>query len=254
LIMAIFDTLGVIYDRFNQKANYDLYKNFIVESFKNYAVVADGYQPRAVDLGCGTGEMSLMLAREGFDVIGVDGSAQMLLQAMNKAYDNPELSLFFVKQDFRSLTMDAKANLIISCYDSLNYLLSENDLEKTFKAVYAHLCEGGVFIFDLNNLHRFQSYYGDNVFVFKQSNAVLIWENHYNSDLNTLSFEIESFVKQDKLYKRQRESHKQRYFSGETVIALLEKTGFRLKSVCDDKSVFLTEDTPVRDFYIAFKN
>jgi predicted TPR repeat methyltransferase len=251
--MAIFDTLGGIYDRFNQKADYGLYKDFIVKSFREFAVVEKDYQPRAVDLGCGTGEMSLLLAKEGFDLIGVDGSEQMLLQAMNKAYENPELSLFFVKQDFRKLRMDAKANLFVSCYDCLNYLDSTEELSKVFEAVYSHLALGGLLIFDLNNLFRFESYYGDNVFVYKQNNAVLLWENHYNRNTETLHFEIESFIKQEKLYKRQSEVHKQRYFSRDTVSKLLEKIGFEILSISDDKTVFKSSEKAVRDFYVCKK-
>ena len=149
--------------------------------------------------------------------------------------------------------MDAKANLFFSCYDCLNYLDNEDDLFKTFEAVYSHLSNGGLFIFDLNNLNRFENYYGDNVFVFKQNNAVLLWENHYNPQTQSLRFEIECFVKQDKLYKRQAENHKQKYFSKEAVSQMLSKLGFEIAALTDDPFVFNSKNEPVRDFYVALK-
>ena len=227
--MNDFSALGPIYDHFNENAHYDDYAQWICQQFKKRSHHKKSYQPRVVDIGCGTGEMSLRLASRGFDVIGVDLSATMLNIAMDKAIPHPNLNLMYVRQDMQKLSMDAKANLIISCYDTLNYLPDEESLFQTVQRISDHLCSGGVFIFDMNTLWRCETYYGNNTFVFKHNGEVLVWENQFDAQSGLLKFDVEVFTKQlpGLLYKRSREKLQQRYFSPKTVMLALKYAGFR---------------------------
>ena len=251
--MNTFSALSEIYDSFNERADYQSYLSFIQKKFNQYCSVAPGYQPRAVDLGCGTGEMSVALALQGFDVIGVDQSCEMLSQAMDKLNDHPELALFFIRQDMRRLQMDAKANLFISCYDCLNYLNNENELALTLDRISSHLVDGGLLIFDVNTLYRFETYYGDHTFVYKKSDSVLVWENHYNKENRQCFFDIEIFQKEGGLYRRSREKHKQSYFSEAVIDAALEKAGFRINETISDRQLWGREGPELKRVYVAQK-
>ena len=254
--MNDFSALGPIYDRFNQGAHYDDYAQWINQQFKNRCQLKRSYQPRMVDVGCGTGEMSLRFASRGYDVIGVDLSPTMLNIAMDKAIPHPNLSLMYVRQDMQNLSMDAKANLIISCYDTLNYLPDEKSLFRTIRRISDHLCSGGVFILDVNTLWRFESHYGNNTFVFKRNGEVLIWENHYDPQEKVLEFHVDVFAKTPPglMYKRSREDLVQRYFSPETVMLALKRAGF-YNLVQTGENAFLYPKIPIehRHIFIAQK-
>lgn len=251
--MNSFSALSEVYDSFNENADYQVYVNFILDRFSRHCNVSPDYQPRAVDLGCGTGEMSLSLAIHGFDVIGVDHSYEMLGQAMDKLADYPELALFFIRQDMRRLQMDAKANLFISCYDCLNYLDSEEELRATFEGVSESMVSGGLFIFDVNSLYRFERFYGNNTFVFKKTNQVLVWENHYNKEKQVSHFDIEIFQKEKSLYRRSREKLKQSYFSPETILRSLESCGFEKTEEISDCELWNREGEALRTVYVCKK-
>lgn len=248
-----FSVISDFYDSFNGGARYDDYLDFIKERFNALSLHDPDYQPRVVDLACGTGEMTLKLAEAGFDAVGVDRSPQMLSKAMEKAYSHPQLSLFFVKQDMTRLSMDAKANLFVCLYDSLNYLEDEEALQLVFKKVSDHLTQGGIFIFDVNTMERFTDIYADNAFVFKRPDGVLIWECRYNKSSGICLFDVEHFSKTGDLYSRSHEILKQRFFSPQTVEKLLEESGFSIDSVVDDCMILGQEQPPKRHIYCAVK-
>ncbi|MBQ9543734.1 MAG: class I SAM-dependent methyltransferase [Clostridia bacterium] len=251
--MNDFSALGVIYDSFNENACYDDYCRFILERFFSLSTHPGDYQPRAVDLCCGTGEMSLRLAKKGLDVVGVDRSEEMLQSAFQKAFSNPLLALFFVKQDMRKLKMDAKANLFVCCYDSLNYLSSTDELERVFYGVAEHLADGGVFIFDLNTLTRFTDYYDGRQFVFRKENGVLIWECRFDKEKLTCDFDVEVFSKCGELYKRSGERLRQRFFSDEDVKNALEKSSLKPVSRHAENEVFPGKEGCMRSVWVAVK-
>ncbi len=248
-----FSALGGIYDSFNEAADYEAYLAFIQSQFNALSRHDPQYQPRAVDLGCGTGEMALRLAERGFDVIGVDRSFEMLSEAMEKKANRPELSLFFIRQDMRRLQMDAKANLFICCYDCLNYLDNEAELQDTLEAVAAHTVSGGVLIFDVNTLYRFREYYGNRVFCFKKQESVLIWENRFDDKNSVCYFDIEVFRREGELYRRSREKHKQTWFSDTAIREALNKSGFRLIRTATDNDLWNSKGEPAKSIYVAQK-
>ncbi len=251
--MNTFSCLSEVYDCFNDGAGYEIYLEYILSEFQKHAKVPDEYQPRAVDLGCGTGEMSLALASRGFDVIGVDYSSEMLTKAMTKSSEHPELALFFVRQDMRRLHMDAKANLFISCFDCLNYLDNQEDLEATITGISNHCAPGGLLVFDVNTKYRFESYYGNNTFVFKKKDRVLLWENRYNKDKCQSYFDIEIFQREGTLYRRSREKHKQTWFSRQVIEEALNEAGFTLADRCTDRELWGRKEEALKTIYVAKK-
>lgn len=251
--MNDFNAISAIYDSFNEDARYDEYCSFIIKSFSEYSRHPAGYQPRAVDLCCGTGEMALRLAREGFDVVGVDRSDQMLQSASQKAFSEPELALFFVRQDMRRLKMDAKANLFVCCYDSLNYLSSAEELDRVFRAVSEHLSDTGVFIFDLNSHKRFSDYYADKQFVFRRENGVLIWESRFDNEKQICEFDVDIFAKNGSQYIRSGEKLKQKYFSDEEVFKALENNSLKAVSRIDESEIFPGKEKEMRSVWITLR-
>ena len=251
--MNQFNAISAIYDSFNENARYDDYCRFITGCFSALSRHPEDYQPRAVDLCCGTGELSLRLAREGLDVVGVDRSDQMLQLAFQKSFSEPELALFFVRQDMRRLKMDAKANLFVCCYDSLNYLADQDELERVFRGVSEHLADGGVFVFDLNTLKRFRDYYADKQFVFRRENEILIWESRFDPEKLICDFDVEVFTKNGDLYRRSGERLRQRFFSDGDAENALRKSSLRLVSRHEESEVFPGKDDGMRTVWVAVK-
>ena len=107
-----------------------------------------------LDLGCGTGTLTELLAREGYDMIGVDSAEEMLRIAMEKR-ERSGLDILYLLQDMRELELYGTVGAVVSVCDSLNYLLEEEDIRQTFARVNNYLYPRGIFVFDFNTVYKY---------------------------------------------------------------------------------------------------
>ena len=202
-----------------------------------------------VDLACGTGSLSLELAKFGYDVIGVDSSEGMLNAAMEKAEGIEEVS--FLCQDMRELSLWGAADAVVCVLDSLNHLPDEKALAETFKAVSDYVCDGGLFIFDLNTEYKHRQVLSDNAFCFDMDGLFCAWQNELSED-GSVTVMLDFFEEQqDGSYQRSSESFTERLFADALIMRLVSANGFELVGRFDEFSEDPVKEDSQRILYVC---
>lgn len=241
--MEAYTTFAQVYDLFMDNVPYEEWSNYIVDKLRSFGI-EDGM---VVDLGCGTGKMARMLAKEGYQMIGVDLSMDMLEIAREQEYlsedmddfsdeewENWSPSVFYLLQDMRELELFEPARAIYSACDSINYIVEEADLLQTFQCVYDSLEEDGIFLFDFNPEYKYRVLLADNTFAENREESSFIWENTFDPETGINEFDLTLFCKaEDGRYERFEEVHYQKEYSLSTIRQLLEKAGFTLLAAND---------------------
>ena len=140
-----YTSFAQVYDMFMDNVDYPAWSKYLIQLLKEYQV-EDGL---VLDLGCGTGNMTELLAKEGYDMIGVDNSEDMLEIAMDKR-SRSGLDILYLLQDMREFELYGTVKAAVSICDSMNYILEKEDLVQVFKLVNNYLDPSGIFIFDMN--------------------------------------------------------------------------------------------------------
>lgn len=186
-----------------------------------------------VDLGCGTGTLTELLARKGYDMVGIDNSEEMLAIAMEKR-DRDGLDILYLLQDMREMELYCTAGTILSVCDSLNYLLEEEDLLKTFRLVNNYLYPGGVFLFDFNTVYKYEQVIGDTTIAENREECSFIWENYYHEEEQVNEYDLTIFVKEEGgLFRRFEETHYQRGYTLSVMRRLVEEAGMEFVTAID---------------------
>ena len=208
----IYDLLAPFYDGINSDIDYSAWADFIE------AVVArenpDKPRPELVlDLGCGTGRMTLELARRGYDMTGVDYSPEMLDIARSEAEREGLSDILWLCQDMREFELYGTVDLAVCCLDGINHITKKNELSKVFSLVHNYLVPDGLFIFDVNGRHKFENIYADNSFVMEEDGGVCVWQNYYNPKSKLCDFYITLFKEcEDGRYERYDEVQRERMY------------------------------------------
>jgi SAM-dependent methyltransferase len=186
-----------------------------------------------VDLGCGTGTFTRLLAQKGYDIIGVDNSEEMLAIAAAKSREEGQ-EILFLRQDMRELDLYSTVGTVVSVCDSLNYMLTEEDLFRVFQLVRKYLYPGGIFIFDFNTLYKYERIIGDTVIAENREACSFIWENIFDPDSQCNEYDLTVFVREeDGRYRRFQETHHQRGYTVEEMVTLLQQAGFSILETMD---------------------
>lgn len=227
--MSAYQAFASVYDIFMEETEYDAWLAHIAALWEKYSA-----KPRKIlDLGCGTGSILLPLAKQGFDCMGVDLSAEMLAEAEHKARGGG-LSVRLACQDMTELELGEAFDCILSLCDSMNYLTEERQLAAAFARVVQHLKKDGIFLFDMNTEYKFREILGQNIFASAEEDAAYIWENNYDAEEKINEYYVSFFIEQENgLYERIEEFHYERAYSIEEVKAALEASGLALLSVSD---------------------
>ena len=245
--MKPYTAFAQIYDRCMDNVPYDDWAARIKEIFREHNVPDGGI---VADLGCGTGEMSRRLRDAGYDVIGIDASEEMLSVAQDKEYDRlaemlgddeeaelPEDGrITYLCQDVREFELYGTVSAIVSVCDTLNYLMTEDDLRQTFRLVNNYLERDGVFCFDLKTPHYYGNVLGDSVRVEDYEDSTLIWDNSYDAQTGENVYRITMFLCEDdagERYIRSDEEHRQRAYTLERIKSLLAESGLVFTAAYD---------------------
>ena len=171
--MEAYTDFAYLYDTFMEDVPYEEWAEFLESLIKAYGENVKSI----VDLGCGTGTISNIMSKKGYDVTGVDYSTDMLSVAMDKAYEE-NAHVMYVNQDMRSLKLINKADVIYSLCDSINYMILDKDISSAFKSVYNNLAQDGLFIFDFNTIYKYETVIGDTTIAENREDCSFIWENY----------------------------------------------------------------------------
>lgn len=245
-----YENFAALYDELMRDVPYDQWVNFVKKQKEALGLSGKKF----LDLACGTGELSLRLAREGFDVTGVDLSTEMLTIAQEKAERSGQ-RLFLVQQDMTEIEGIGEFDMVGIFCDSLNYLQSEAAVKKTFERVYYHLIPGGIFIFDVHSLYKMSELFINQTYAFNGVEISYIWqcfegEHPYSVEHELTFFKLNPNTAQ---YQRYDELHFQRTFPIDYYVQWLRNAGFDILSVTADFTNHEPEKESERIFFTAQK-
>lgn len=180
-----------------------------------------------LDLGCGTGTLTELLAGRGYDMIGIDNAQEMLQIAMDKRAKSG-LDILYLLQDMRSFELYGTVGAVISVCDSVNYLLEDEDVVQTFRLVNNYLYPGGLFIFDFNTVYKYEIVIGDATIAENREKCSFIWDNYYHEEEEINEYDLTIFVQEGErqdTYRRFQETHYQRGYRLEQMKDYLRQAG-----------------------------
>ena len=245
--MEMYEDFALVYDRFMDETPYEEWCQFVVGRLKQDQIT-DGI---LLDLGCGTGSMTELLAKQGYDMIGVDLSDSMLDIAIEKRAQSGH-NILYLQQDMREFELYGTVRAVICLCDSLNYLLEEDDLLTTFKLVNTYLDPNGLFIFDFNTVYKYETVIGDSTIAENRKDCSFIWENYYTAEDQINEYDLTIFVKQQKdLFRKFTETHLQRGYTLETMKRLVEQSGLIFVEALDADTHGSVTETSERIYVIA---
>lgn len=247
--MNTYQHFALLYDELMTDVPYDKWIVFIEQMMGKYG----NESKHILDLGCGTGSISIPLASKGYTVTGIDLSEDMLTVAQAKAIQRG-VNVTFYQQDMRELSNFSCFDVIGIFCDSLNYLKNEEEVQKTFQNVYNQLVPNGLFLFDVHSIYKVTEKFLGHTYSSNDENISFIWNCYEDVLKDSVEHELTFFVKQnDHLYKRFDEVHVQRTFAVELYKKWLEQAGFQILEITADFSNLPPVDTSERIFFAAKK-
>ncbi|MBR5799097.1 MAG: class I SAM-dependent methyltransferase [Lachnospiraceae bacterium] len=253
--MEAYTGFAEVYDTFMDNTPYEDWADFLESVIKKYGIsvpvpkteeeageiaedsakALETEKNLVLDLGCGTGTLTELMADKGYDMIGVDNSGEMLSIAMQKAEKSGN-QILYLCQDMRELDLYSTVGCIYSVCDSLNYLLEDEDMEETFRQVHNYLYPGGIFIFDFNTLYKYRDVIGDTTIAENREDCSFIWENYFYEEEHVNEYDVTIFVKEEEgsdTFRRFEETHYQRGYTKKEMEAFVKKAGMKLLLTLD---------------------
>ena len=245
--MGAYEALAVSYDRLTNDVDYNATVDFYFEILKR-----EGVTPRsAVDLACGTGSVTALLAQKGIPVTGVDLSEEMLTVAQQKAQELPVTPLF-LRQDLVELYLPRAVDLAVCALDSLDYITDPAQCARAIKRVYKILNPGGIFIFDVNTPEKLRAMDGQ-VFLDEDEDVYCVWRGSFDEQTNICSYGMDLFQREGSAWRRSFEEHQEYAYSQPQLAEFLKEAGFTHIRVYGDRRFSSPEKGEQRIYFSARK-
>ena len=245
----IYDLISPLYDRVNESVDYKTWADFIE---KKLGECMTERPVLALDLGCGTGKMTLELARRGYDMTGIDYSPDML----GKARENSEAAglsdkILWLCQDITEFELYGTVDFAVCCLDTINHLTSPAELRKCLGLVHNYLIPDGIFIFDVNCRGKFERTYAERAYVIELPEGMLVWQNDYNEKTRLCDFYITLFKECGGVYEREDELQTERMYTLRAIRSHLTDCGFEFIGAYSDFSGTAATDSDERAYVVA---
>lgn len=247
----IYSLLAPVYDIINKDVDYSAWADFIE------AVIKKEYKPGrpelVLDLGCGTGRMTLELGRRGYDMTGVDQSPEMLDIARYRAVaEGLDGRMLWLCQDMCDFELYGTVDLTVSCLDCINHLTSNEELERCFALVHNYLSPDGLFIFDVNGKGKFERTFADKTYYYELDGISCVWENYYNPRRRLCDFYITLFKEgRDGRYDRFDALQRERAYTLRVLRDRLVKSGFEFVGAYSNFDFKTATDDDDRIYVVA---
>lgn len=219
--MEVYHAFAAVYDRLMEEIPYGTWCDYVSGLLADWGI-KDGL---LLELGCGTGTLTELFARKGFDMIGVDSSEDMLAEAMDKQAEHGG-GILYLEQDMREFELYGTVRAVVSLCDTMNYMTEFEDLVRVLKLVNNYLDPGGIFVFDLKTEKYFSKTVGDAVFAEADEDCSYIWQNSYEEQTHINQYLLTLFLQEeDGRYSRYDELHEQRAYSLDEVKEAVCRSG-----------------------------
>lgn len=236
-----------VYDKFMDNVPYREWTDYLKKILADYNI-RDGL---VLDLGCGTGNITELLAQAGFDMIGVDNSEEMLAIAIEKQYESGS-SILYLLQDMREFELYGTVRAVISVCDSVNYITDIDELTEVFRLVNNYLDPGGIFIFDMNTVYKYKELLGSETIAENRENASFIWENYFDEESMVNEYDLTIFVQEkEDMYRKYEEYHYQKAYSIDEIKTALAKAGLEFVDAYDAFTENALRDDSERVCFVA---
>ena len=246
--METYTAFAGVYDKFMDNIDYEQWFSYLRDILKDYGIV-NGI---IADIGCGTGNMTQLLSKAGYDMIGIDNSEDMLSIAASKLGDTD--NILYLNQDMREMELYGSIAAAISVCDSINYITEFDQLVKVFSLVNNYLDLGGVFVFDLKTKSYFERI-GESVIAEDREDCSFIWDNYFDFADCINEYILSIFVKEsDGRYDKYTESHYQKAYSLEEIRSAIEISGLKYVTAYNAFTRDRAEECNDRIYVIAQKN
>jgi len=238
--MEAYSSFAAVYDTFMDNIPYVEWAEYLISLLKEYQV-DDGL---VLDMGCGTGSMTELLAEAGYDMIGIDNSQEMLEIAMEKRAESGH-DILYLLQDMREFELYGTVKAVVSICDSVNYITEEEDLEEVFRLVNNYLDPKGIFIFDFNTVYKYKEILGDQTIAEDREDCSFIWDNYYYEEEQINEYELSLFIREGEsdLYRKYQETHFQKAYDLKTIQRLIKKSGLEYITAYDA----FTKEAPTKE-------
>lgn len=247
--MDMYKNFSRVYDIFMDTIPYRQWSAYIDEMLQSHGVPSKGL---LLDIGCGTGTISFLMAQKGYELIGIDSSEDMLSEAYDKMHDKGH-TILFLHQNILNLDLYGTVDAAYSVCDTFNYILTEEDFEKALKNVALYLNPGGIFIFDLKTHYKYQNL-GSNTYhdtSGRFNSASYIWKNHYDPSTGINEYRVQFFVKGEESFS---EIHRQKAYATKTVETIASKAGLEVVETFDNYTCNPPSKTSDRITYLCRLN
>lgn len=240
--------LAAYYDRIMEDIDYEAWCDFYGKCFEK-----NGIQPKKIlDLACGTGSITVPLAKRGYALTGLDLSSEMLALAQSKS-DEAKVKIRFSEQNIASFYAGNDFDAIICSFDGINYLTAKRDAEACFACVQQSLSPDGIFIFDVSTPYKYENILADNAFVYEYDDLFLSWQNYFNEKTGICDFYLTFFIKNGNAWKRFDETQKQRRYDLAQLEEMLADAGLCVIEKVSDIDFSPLTETSDRCFFVCKK-
>lgn len=244
--MSQYQSLAGSYDHFTEDVGYPQWADYFEKIFEKHNTNVESL----LDLGCGTGTLSLLFSERGYEVIGVDASPEMLAQAQAKAVSCTKIPPLFLCQEMEELDLYGTVDVAVSSLDSISYLDGYDALFNTLARLKFFVRPGGLFVFDVNTEAKFRAIDG-NCYLREDEDTVCVWRAAYDEESKYCLMSMDLFQKVGALWSRECEEHEEYAFSRDEIISALSQNGFTLEAAYGELAMQAAGDADSRIFYVA---
>lgn len=229
--MEAYTSFAQVYDTFMDNVPYEEWGAYLQGLLKEYKIEGGV----VADLGCGTGSMTEILARAGYEMIGIDNSEEMLRIATEKK-EQSGLDILYLLQDMCEVELYSSVNAFVSVCDSVNYVTDPDELVQMFRNLAPYLEPDGVMIFDFNTEHKYRDIIGDTTIAENREECSFIWDNYYYEEEHINEYELSLFIRDEEnpsLYRKYEETHNQRAYTLAEMKDIIQEAGLHLEHAYD---------------------
>lgn len=245
--MGAYEALAESYDRLTNDVDYEATVDFYMQ-----ILAREGLKPRTcVDLACGTGSVTAILAQRGYRVTGVDMSEEMLTVAVMKTQDLEPRPMFSC-QYLQELRLPRAVDMAVCALDSLDYILDPEDCKEAIRRAYKALNPGGIFIFDVNTPEKLRAM-DDQVFLDEDDDVYCVWRGEFDEKNNVCSYGMDLFQREGEVWRRSFEEHQEYAYSREQLTGFLKEAGFTHIEVYADRLFEAPREGEQRIYFKARK-